>query len=238
MAGRHCAHLALICREKFFAIGRVVPLARTMALKKLCAWRHDWQPQVEIPLLLPSVLRHSPRRSARCADSETLSPPVWVPDAEGCQFEHVRTAILVQSAGAAANRRTTGSVMGGWLLFLCFFLFAWEPLRFAGDLTGVAGTVAMRGGLGVLELGVHAAVAALAVAAAWALWIRNPRAPVLAAVAVAASAVVTVQSIWWSRLASNVVPGEGIPMSLLAIAHAAGWITYLRKSRRVRAVYD
>ena len=59
----------------------------------------------------------------------------------------------------------------------------------------------MRGGFALLELAVHAAVAALAVAAAWALWIRNPHAPILAAVAVAASAMVTVQSIWWSRLA-------------------------------------
>ena len=126
----------------------------------------------------------------------------------------------------------------GWLLLLCVFLFVWEPLRFAADLTGVAGTIAMRGGLGVLELAAHAAVAAVAVAAAWALWIRNPHAPVLAAVAVAASAVVSVQSIWWSRLPSNVVPGEGMPMSVVAIAHAAGWITYLRKSRRVRAVYE
>jgi hypothetical protein len=126
----------------------------------------------------------------------------------------------------------------GWLLLLCVFLFVWEPLRVAGDLYGTLGTLGMRGTLGAVELAVHAAVATLTVAAAWALWIRNPGAPVLAAVAVAASAAVSIQSLWWSRLPGNVVPGEQVPLSLVAIAHAAGWITYLRRSRRVRTVYE
>jgi hypothetical protein len=125
-----------------------------------------------------------------------------------------------------------------WLWLLCVFLFVWEPLRFAGDLTGSIGTVGMRGAAGILELAAHAAVAAFAVSAGWGLWIRNPQAPLFAAIAVAASAAVTVQSLWWSRLPGNAVPGERLPFSLVAIAHAAGWITYLRRSRRVRAAYE
>jgi hypothetical protein len=33
------------------------------------------------------------------------------------------------------------------------------------------------------------------------------------------------------------VPGERLPLSIVAIAHAAGWIAYLRTSRRVRIDY-
>ncbi len=125
----------------------------------------------------------------------------------------------------------------GWLLVLCLFLFVWEPLRFAGDLTGSIGTMGMRGVPGGIELAVHAAVAMIAVAAGWGLWIRNPHSPVLAAIAVGASAAVTIQSLYWSRLPGNAVPGERLPLALMALAHAAGWMAYLRRSRRVRAVY-
>jgi hypothetical protein len=126
---------------------------------------------------------------------------------------------------------------GGWLLVLSVFLFVWEPLRFADDLTGSLGTLAMRGTPGVAELAAHATAAIVAASAAWGLWVRNPRAPFLASIAVAASSMVTIQSLYWTYLPGNAVPGEQLPMSILAIAHAAGWIAYLRKSRRVRIVY-
>jgi hypothetical protein len=125
----------------------------------------------------------------------------------------------------------------GWLLLLCGFLFVWEPLRVAGDLSGSIGTLAMRGAPGVVELAAHAAIAIASAAAAWGLWIRNPRAPMLASIAVAASAMATIQSLNWTYLPGNAVPGEALPLSGVAIAHAAGWIAYLRKSRRVRIDY-
>jgi hypothetical protein len=125
----------------------------------------------------------------------------------------------------------------GWLLLLCAFLCTWEPLRVAREVTASFGTLSMRGPAAVVELIAHAAVASLAVAAGWALWIANPRAPVFAAVAVAGSAVVAVQSLFWSRLPGDIIPGQRLPLALGAVAHAAGWIAYLRRSRRVRALY-
>jgi hypothetical protein len=125
----------------------------------------------------------------------------------------------------------------GWLLLLSVILFVWEPQRFAGDLLGSMGTLAMRGAPGVVELAAHAATAMVAVAAGWGLWVRNPRAPMLASIVVAASAVATIQSLYWTYLPGNAVPGERLPLSIAAIAHAAGWIAYLRKSRRVAIVY-
>ncbi len=126
----------------------------------------------------------------------------------------------------------------GWLLILCGWLFLGGPVRLAGELAASLGTLGMRGTAGVVELAAHAAVAALAATAAWGLWIRHPRAPAAASLALAASAAVTVQSVYWSYLPVDAAPGQQLPRSLLAIAHAAGWITYLLRSRRVRAAFE
>lgn len=125
----------------------------------------------------------------------------------------------------------------GWLLPLCAFLFVWEPRKLAGEMSASLGTLSMRGPAAVVELTAHAIVAALAVAAAWALWIGNPRAPAFAGVALAASAAAAVQSLYWSSLPGQTMPGDHLPLALVAVAHAAGWIVYLRISRRVRTTY-
>ena len=124
---------------------------------------------------------------------------------------------------------------GGWLMVLCVLLFVREPLRLARELSASLDTLGMRGLPALIELAAHAVVAIVTVAAGRGLWIRHPQSPALAGVAVAASAAVTVQSLYWSSLPGGVVPGEKLPLSLVAIAHAAGWIAYLRYSRRVRA---
>ena len=125
----------------------------------------------------------------------------------------------------------------GWLLPLCVFLFVWEPRKLAGEIGASLGTMSMRGPGAVVELVAHAAVAALAVSAAWALWIGNPRAPAIAVAALAASAATAVQSLYWSSLPGQTMPGDHLLLALVAIAHAAAWIAYLRISRRVRATY-
>ena len=125
----------------------------------------------------------------------------------------------------------------GWLLPLCAFLFLWEPRKLAGEVVTSLGTISMRGSGAVVELLAHAAVAAVAVAAAWALWIGNPRAPALAVAALVASAAAAVQSVYWSSLPGHIVPGDQLLLALLAVAHAAGWIVYLRRSRRVQTTY-
>ena len=125
----------------------------------------------------------------------------------------------------------------GWLLPLCVFLFVWEPRKLAAELGGSLGTLSMRGPGAVAELLAHTIVAALAVTAAWALWIGNPRAPAIAVVALAASAVTAVQSLYWSLLPGQTVPADHLLLASVAVAHAAGWIAYLRFSRRVRTTY-
>jgi len=126
----------------------------------------------------------------------------------------------------------------GWLLVLSAFLLVWEPLRIAADFEGSIGTLGMRGPWAIAELLAHAAVAALCVASGWALWSANPAGPRLAVYALAGSAAVSVQSLYWSALPHETVPGERLPFAILAIVNAACWMMYLKRSRRVRAIFD
>ena len=118
---------------------------------------------------------------------------------------------------------------------MCGYLCVWQPLRLASEVSATLGTLGMRGPAGVAELSAHAAVAAFAVAAGWGLWIGNPKAPLFAEIALVACALARVQALYWTRLPANTMPGDRLPLAIVAIAHAAGWMAYLRKSRRVRS---
>jgi hypothetical protein len=124
--------------------------------------------------------------------------------------------------------------MRGWVLVLCAALLLWRPLDFALELPMAAPSLGMRGAAGVLELVFHGAVAALAVAAVRALWSGVPGAPLLAGAALVASAAATVQSLYWSVLPHQTVPGDELPLAAVAVAHAAAWLVYLRRSQRIR----
>lgn len=125
----------------------------------------------------------------------------------------------------------------GWLLLLCAYLAAWQPIKLASEISATLGSLGMRGPAAVVELSAHAAITAFAVAAGWGLWIGNPRAPAFAEIALAACAVASVQSLYWTRLPGNTMPGDRLPLAIAAIAHATGWVVYLRKSRRVRSLF-
>jgi hypothetical protein len=124
----------------------------------------------------------------------------------------------------------------GWLLILCAYLAVWQPMSFASEVTATLPTLGMRGTAGVLELVAHGAVAAIAVAAGWGLWVGNPGAPGMAEIAILLCAAASVQSLYWTRLPHDVMPGDRLPLAVLAMAHATGWMMYLRKSRRVRSL--
>jgi hypothetical protein len=124
----------------------------------------------------------------------------------------------------------------GWLALLWLFLIGWEPMKLARELTTSLDSLGMRGPAAVIELLAHAAVAALAMAAGWALSNGTPHGPRLARLAVPLSAVSAVQSLYWSTLPSQTMPGDKGPLAALAIANALLWTAYLWMSRRVRAI--
>ena len=117
------------------------------------------------------------------------------------------------------------------LLVLGVFLMAWEPLRVAAEFQSAIGTIGMRGWFATAELITHAAIAVFCVASGWALWNGNPAGPGLAAYAVAASAVVTIQSLYASALPHQTVPGEQLPFAIIAVVNAAGWMIWLNRLR-------
>src|SRR3954447_8660683 len=99
-----------------------------------------------------------------------------------------------------------------WLLLLCAVLMVWQPLTFAVEASSSLTTLGMRGAAGAVELLIHGAVAALSVAAGWALWQSSPGGPKLARAAIAAAAVVGVQSLYATALPRDVFPSDRLPL--------------------------
>lgn len=122
------------------------------------------------------------------------------------------------------------------VLVLCLALLLWRPLDFVFELLGTLPSLGMRGVVGGIELVLHGAVAMLSVAAVRALSIAMPMGPALAAAALVASAAASVQSLYWSVLPHQTSPGTELPLAALAVTHAAVWLIYLKRSRRIRAM--
>ena len=124
----------------------------------------------------------------------------------------------------------------GWLLVLCAVLILWRPFDFVFELLQSLSSLGMRGAPGALELLFHGLVAAISVAAVRALSSRLPVAPALAAVALIGSAAATVQTLYWTALPQQTIPGTEALLSTIAVVHAAIWLIYLKRSRQVRAM--
>ncbi len=139
----------------------------------------------------------------------------------------------ISSRGSRPAPRAGGH---GWVGVLCFVLLAWRPLSFAFQLPATLPSMGMRGAAGVVELLFHGGVAALSVAAARALWGALPIGPPLAAAALIASAAAAIQSLYWSVLPHQTMPGDELPLAIGAAVHAAAWLTYLARSRRIDAM--
>jgi len=124
----------------------------------------------------------------------------------------------------------------GWLLVLCAVLILWRPFDFVFELLQSLPSLGMRGAYGAIELVFHGLVAAISVAAVRALSSRLAVAPALAAVALISSAVATVQTLYWTALPHQTIPGTEALLSAIAVAHAGIWLIYLKRSRQVRAM--
>ena len=117
----------------------------------------------------------------------------------------------------------------GWLLLLCATLLLWRPLDFAFELPSTLSSLGHRGIFAVVEILFHGTVAAVAVAAARALWDGMPAAPLLARAALALSAIATWQSLYWSVLPHQTVPSDRFPLAAFAACVATAWLIYLQR---------
>ena len=116
------------------------------------------------------------------------------------------------------------------LRIVAVLLIAWEPARFAIEALTVVPTIAYRGAAAALELAIHGCVAALAAAAGLALWNAAPDGRKLATIAVAASLLRTIQSLYWSSLPNDTPPGDEQIYAGLACAWAAGAMIVIRRA--------
>lgn len=122
----------------------------------------------------------------------------------------------------------------GWVVALCAVLIFWRPLGYIPELLQSLPSLGMRGVPGALELLFHGIVAGVAVAAAQALWNERPSARLLAVLALIGSAAAAVQSLYWTALPSQTAPGTEPVIAALAIGHAALWLVYVARSKRIR----
>jgi hypothetical protein len=89
-----------------------------------------------------------------------------------------------------------------------------------------------RGLVPAFELAIHGVIAALAAAAGLAIWNHAPAARNLGTVAIVASAARTVQSLYFSRLPNNVVPGDERTIAVATVVIAAIALTIISRSER------
>jgi len=96
-----------------------------------------------------------------------------------------------------------------------------EPLHFAFEVLRVASTIPYRGPAAVIELVLHAGVAALCAGAAVAFSNDASGSVRLMTIAVIASVVRTIQSVYWSSLPDDTRPGDEIYVAIAAAALGA-----------------
>ena len=110
-------------------------------------------------------------------------------------------------------------------------LLLWEPINFAGEALTVLPTIIYRGVVPALELAIHGSIAALAAAGGLALWNAAPS-PRLATAAIVAASARTIQSLYWSTLPHNVMPGDESGILVATVAIAAAALIVVRRSVR------
>ena len=125
-----------------------------------------------------------------------------------------------------------------WLIGL--LLLVWEPLNFAVRGLQVLPTLAYRCWAASLELGAHGLIAAFCAAAGMMLWNGAADARRLAQVAIVVSVARVLQSVYWSALPNDTVPGQewiqaaaatAIGITLSVILHLGGATRSGRPSR-------
>ena len=116
----------------------------------------------------------------------------------------------------------------GLILLLCAYLLVWIPVGFAIELFASVSSLAMRGGVAILELAAHAAVAMFGAVAGYMLLIRAPAARGAARAAVIVAALGGIQAIYWTVLPRQLAPGEALPTLAVVCGSAVFWLFVLR----------
>lgn len=104
-------------------------------------------------------------------------------------------------------------------------------MNFASVVLAVLPTLPDRGAVAVIELVAHGLVAAFACAAGLALWHETPDSRRLATAAIIMSAARVAQSVYWTVLPTNTMPGDKPLILAAALVIAAAAVTALYAAR-------
>ena len=113
---------------------------------------------------------------------------------------------------------------------LSSYLLIWAPGMFALELLSALPSMGMRGMPAWIELVVHGAVAIVCGVAGRMIRIGTPAAPALAMWGILARAAISIQSLFWTTLPSEVAPGTRGPLTALACINALVWVGVVRWS--------
>jgi hypothetical protein len=125
--------------------------------------------------------------------------------------------------------------VGGWLLVLAAAMMIWQPLRVALTASHVLAALPLRGWPMVAMILFRTIVASIGIGAGLAILGRRSAAMRLAAIALVLSATADVAAYSTSFLPNNLPPGDAPFYISACLAYHAAWLTYLVRSRRVRA---
>jgi hypothetical protein len=117
---------------------------------------------------------------------------------------------------------------------LSSYLFVWVPGMFAIELLSTLPSMGMRGAIAWIELALHGAVAALCAVAGRMIRLGAPAASPLGAGAIIVRAAVTIQSLFWTRLPTDIAPGTRGAFTALACVNAAVWLGVVAWTRHDR----
>ena len=132
-------------------------------------------------------------------------------------------------ASGFSRKGTTLRILGQ---LLSSYLLIWAPGTFAMEALTVMPSIGVRGPVAWIELAVHGIVAVACAAGGRMLRIDSPAGPAVAAAGVAARAVISLQSLFWTALPRDVSPGTGLPLALLTCVNAIFWLVVIRFLRR------
>ncbi len=105
-------------------------------------------------------------------------------------------------------------------------------MNFAGEALTVLPTIIYRGLIPAIELATHGSIAALAAAGGLALWNGSPSAARVADRAILAVVARTIQSLYWSTLPHNVIPGDESSVAAATVVIAAIALMVVRWSEQ------
>ena len=135
------------------------------------------------------------------------------------------------------NRPDGMSGVGGWLLVLCVWLLAWQPISLGLVASSALRSLPLRGLPLAMILLLRVLVASVGVAAGIGLLTHRPSAVPMARLSLVLSAAGDTVASVSGAFPSNRAPGDTALYVVVTLIFYGLWVVYLTRSKRVRKTY-